>query len=165
MSSTAVSVLNYVSGEIDKPDTSINQITAVSGARCESGTYAQAIDCEHYPTAFIDSKGGCAVVKGESVAVTKTKEPELDSAIPSYGTEPKTGSDHTTANPAKDKSLELKNFTVLRTTKAELQSRCRVKIKSEITAMQTKMRGHLTLEERQKMNEERYSLRQQFEDC
>lgn len=168
MSDTAVSVLNYVYDQKDDANKSVNGIAAQSGARCETGTYSQAIDCEHYPASFIDGSGGCAMVKGEAmpVPVTHTDEPELEPALPVVDAAMNTHLDDSMQAPANyDRSLELKNFTVLQVTKAELQSRCRVKIRDEITAIQTEMRKPMTLDERNVMNEERSALREQFEDC
>lgn len=174
LSSTSMSVINYVFGHEGNDDTSVNQIVALSGARCESGAYSQEIDCEHFPASFIDTLGGCPAAKGEAVHVAQanqyssldsSSQPELGEALPE-GSIVNTGVDFGQSSFAIDtQSLTQKNYNVLKESAAEEQTNCRTIVMGEIRAIQTKMRGHHSLDERNDMNDKRSELRDQFEAC
>jgi len=167
MEPTSVSVVSYVYSHKGKSDASIGQIVALSGARCESGEYAQKTDCQHFPASFINAAGGCAVLKGEAVRVSEASQLEAGEALPLL-LEPSVNGDVGLANPATsfdEKSLELKNYNVAKDSVAEVQTKCRTAIMSEIREVQTKMRGQMTLDERNDMNDLRDQLRDRFETC
>lgn len=165
MAPTSVSVLSYVYGHKGGSDTSINRIVALSGARCESGAYSQDTDCQHFPSSFIDSAGGCAVVKGEAAGSNQLNQPESGQALPQGSSANLEGNFEESTPTFSDESLELKNYNVFKESEAELQTKCRTAIMNEIQAVQTQMRGELSLDERNDLNDTRVKLRETFETC
>jgi len=82
---------------------------ALSGARCESGAYSQDTDCQHFPSSFIDSAGGCAVVKGEAAGSNQLNQPESGQALPQGSSANLEGNFEESTPTFSDESLRITN--------------------------------------------------------
>jgi len=156
ISPTTVSVINYVYSHKENTDTSVNRIAALSGARCESGSYSRDIECEHFPQEFIYELGGCAAVKGE--APTRQQNNQSND-----------GGQYVPASNDDGDSVarraERMNYDVLAETADDRQTLCREKLSEQIKTIQNKMRERLSVGEHNQLNAERRELRDQYEEC
>lgn len=173
ISPTTMSVINYVFSHKSNEDTSVHRIAALSGARCDTGSYSREIDCEHFPLSFIKDNGGCSVVKGESSSVNASRDNQQESgahrtyAVSKFSSDDDEEDDvapsqYTSSNAT---ALELKNYNVSGADPGEKQNECRVAIRDKISELQDRMRARLSMEEHDRLSEERKSLRDAYEDC
>jgi len=153
---TTVGVINYVYSHKGNLDTSVSRITALSGARCETGSYSRAIDCIDFPQEFIVELGGCQAVKGE----VAQRRPKSDDNQDDDNYVPASDSDA-----SQNSANRNQNYNVLQTSSADLQTQCRQRINAQITEIQDKMRGRLSVDEHNDLNNERRLLRDQHNDC
>lgn len=161
---TSMSVINYVFSHKTNVDTSVQRISALSGARCDTGTYSRNLECEHFPPSFIEGKGGCSAAKGESPSIDYQRENELASEDDSRSNLIATRVDPASSGSNVRVSSD-ENYNVLATSASDKQNECRVTIREQIGALQDRMRGRLSMEEHERLGEERSSLRDSYESC
>ncbi len=155
ISPTSVSVINYVFSHKTNTDTSVNRISALSGARCESGSYSRNIECQDFPPSFITDMGGCSVVKGES---SRQQEPNAQYARP-------TSDEDREEYQGASAAARNQNYNVLEESAADRQTACRESLNQKIRDIQTQMRGRLDVEAHNQLNAERNTLRDAYESC
>lgn len=169
ISATTVSVINYVFSHKSNVDSSVQRIAALSGARCDSGTYTQEIDCEHFPQQFIDEQGGCSVIKGESTFARSDNNSETSTyAQPVYGKNNERSDEDSDGGSVQPDSISQninQNYNVRTTSTGDKQNECRVAIRDEIGALQKRMRGSLSMDMHKELSGKRASLREAYEAC
>ena len=154
---TTVSIINYVFSHKGNESTSVPRISALTGARCDSGSYSRDLDCEHFPPSFIESMGGCSAGKGESASANYRRSQEDTSDENRYG--------GLSQVRARTSASSEQNYNVLAVTEGEKQNDCRVAVREKISDLQNRMRGRLSLEVHDRLSEERRSLRDDYEAC
>jgi len=165
ISPTAVSVINFVLSHKKNLKISLSRIASLSGARCDAGSFSRDLGCDHFPRSFLESKGGCSVVKRESNPLddslgsphvkAERRESNLIDTRVNEGSSPRTD---------KNAASEL-IYNVRSSSPGQKQNECRVAVREKITALQERMRSQLPMKVHESLYRERSFLRETYEAC
>ena len=170
---TTMSVINYVFSHKGNAAASVHRISALSGARCDTGAYSRELGCEHFPPSFIEGKGGCDAIKSQSPIANHTQNNGKsvnhndDEGRSGYRSVAGLDNEPQDNNRVQVKSSDQRNanYNVRQKSAGEKQNECRVAVRKKISDLQERMRGRLSMEVHERLSDERRSLRDSYEAC